>query len=70
MRRQIPHRHKCRCPLCRVAMEYSVPVKEVLEKLGMALYLHKELIKCAQKGKEAVEYFEGHGLLVNSRERK
>lgn len=37
--------------------------KEVLTKLGMALYIHKEMIKQAEAGKKAVEYFEKKGLL-------
>ena len=37
--------------------------KELLTKLGMAIYLHKELIKEAERAKEAVEYLAGKGVL-------
>lgn len=40
-----------------------VPAKEVLTKLGMALYIHRALVKCAQKGKESVDYLREKGLL-------
>jgi len=40
-----------------------IDAKQVLVKLGMAIYLHKELIKQAEKGKEAVEYLAGEGVL-------
>lgn len=36
--------------------------REVLEKFGMALYIHKEMQKQAQKGKEAVEYLVKMGV--------
>lgn len=36
--------------------------KDVLVKLGMAIYIHKEMIKRAQKGKEAVEYLREKGI--------
>ncbi len=35
--------------------------REVLVKLGMALYIHREMIKQAQKGKDAVKYLEEKG---------
>lgn len=37
--------------------------REVLTKLGMALYIHREMIKQAQKGKAAVEYLRQKGVL-------
>lgn len=37
--------------------------KEVLVKFGMALFIHKEMIKQAQKGKEAVDYLKEKGVL-------
>lgn len=40
--------------------------KEVLVKFGMALFIHKEMIKRAQKGKEAVEYLREKGVLGNN----
>lgn len=43
--------------------------REVLIKLGMALYIHREMIKQAQKGKEAVRYLQEKGVLGAS-ERK
>lgn len=44
--------------------------KEVLVKFGMALFIHKEMIKQAQKGKEAVEYLKDKGVLGYSRAEK
>lgn len=44
--------------------------REVLVKLGMAIYIHKEMIKQAQKGKEAVEYLREKGVLGNDFEEK
>lgn len=41
-----------------------IDVKEVLTKLGMAIYLHKELIKQAEKGREAVEYLAKNGVFA------
>lgn len=36
--------------------------REVLEKFGRALYIHKEIQKQAQKGKEAVDYLVKMGV--------
>lgn len=36
--------------------------KDVLVKLGMALYIHKEMIKQAQKASEAVDYLKEKGI--------
>lgn len=36
--------------------------EEVLVKFGMALFIHKEMIKRAQKGKEAVDYLKDKGV--------
>lgn len=41
---------------------FNLNMQEVLEKLGSAIYLHKELIKTAHKGKQAVEYLEKEGV--------
>ena len=38
--------------------------KELLTKLGMALCLHRELIKEAEKAKEAVEYLAKKGVFA------
>ena len=38
-------------------------VKDVLVKLGTAIYLHKEQIKQAEKAKDAVDYLAGLGIL-------
>jgi hypothetical protein len=38
-------------------------VKELLTKLGMAIYLHKGQIKMASKAKEAVRYLHKMGVL-------
>lgn len=43
--------------------DYELTSHETLIKLGQALYLHRELIKKAQKGREAVEYLEKMGVL-------
>ncbi len=43
-------------------------VKELLTKMGMAIYLHKGQIKTAQKAKEAVQYLYKMGIF--SRKRK
>lgn len=40
--------------------------REVLVKFGMALFIHKEMIKQAQKGKEAVEYLKERGVFNES----
>ena len=45
-------------------------VKEILTKLGMAIYLHKAMIKQAQKGKDAVEYMAKMGVFKKGREVK
>lgn len=44
--------------------------REILTKLGMALYLHKAMIKDAQKGKEAVEYLKEKGVFGEGKGRK
>jgi hypothetical protein len=36
--------------------------KEILTKLGMAIYLHRAFIKQAEKGKAAVDYLARHGV--------
>ena len=36
--------------------------KEILTKLGMAVYLHRRLIKQAQQAKSAVEYLSSKGV--------
>lgn len=40
--------------------------KEVLVKFGIALFIHKEMIKRAQKGKEAVDYLKEKGVFRKS----
>ena len=37
--------------------------REVLEKLGAAIYIHRRLMKTAQEASEAVEYFRKLGIL-------
>lgn len=44
--------------------------REVLEKFGMALFIHKEMIKRAQKGKEAVDYLKEKGIFVENKASK
>ncbi len=44
--------------------------REILTKLGMALYLHKAMIKDAQKGKEAVDYLKAQGVLGKGESKK
>ena len=39
-------------------------VKELLTKLGMAIYLHRAQIKQAEKAKESVEYLVENGVLT------
>lgn len=46
-------------------MEQDNLIHTVLEKLGMALYLHKKLAEDAKAAKEAVEYFKTVGVLKN-----
>lgn len=38
--------------------------RETLEKLGKAIYIHKELIKKAEKAEKAVEYLNEEGVLA------
>lgn len=44
--------------------------REVLIKLGMALYIHRERIKEAQRGKAAVRYLQEKGALGGERAEK
>lgn len=44
--------------------------REVLVKLGMALYIHREMIKQARKGKAAVLYLQEKGVLGGNRAEK
>jgi len=44
-------------------------VKELLTKLGMAIYLHKGQIKMASKAKEAVEYLVKRGVFSAGKEK-
>ena len=37
--------------------------REVLVKLGMALYLHRGLIKRASEARDTLDYFKGLGIL-------
>lgn len=41
--------------------------REVLVKLGMALYIHKEMIKQAQKARDAVDYLKEKGVFDKSK---
>lgn len=43
-------------------MENKIYTKELLTKLGASIYLHKQLIKTAQKGKEAIDYLAKKGI--------
>ena len=45
-------------------LEANMPtVKDLLTKLGMAIYLHKGQIKMASRAKEAVQYLRKMGVL-------
>lgn len=46
-----------------VKVKTMLNTKELLTKLGTAIYIHKALIKQAQKGKEAVDYLKKCGML-------
>lgn len=37
--------------------------REVLVKLGMALYLHRGLIKRAEEARDSLDYFKALGIL-------
>ena len=43
---------------------FTLDAKEVLTKLGEALYMHREMIKAAERAKEAVEYLAEKGVFA------
>ncbi len=42
--------------------EYGVSDLEILEKLGMAIYMHRALIKQAERARDAVDYLAEMGV--------
>lgn len=44
--------------------------REVLVKFGMAIFIHKEMIKRAQKGREAVDYLKEKGIFAENKASK
>lgn len=41
---------------------YEITDREILEKLGAAIYLHRALIKQAERAKDAVDYLAKMGV--------
>jgi len=48
-------------------LDNRIFIKDLLTKLGTAIYLHKEQIKVAEKGKEAIDYLAKHGIFTNAK---
>ena len=44
----------------------TIDVKELLTKLGEAIYMHKEMIKTAEKAKSAVDYLASKGVFSSN----
>lgn len=42
--------------------QYEVTDREILEKLGRAIYMHRALIKQAERAREAVDYLAENGV--------
>lgn len=42
--------------------EHEVTDREILEKLGRAIYMHRALIKQAERAREAVDYLAENGV--------
>ena len=45
-----------------MASMYEITDREILEKLGAAIYLHRALIKQAERAKDAVDYLAKMGV--------
>lgn len=41
---------------------YDITGREILEKLGMAIYMHRALIKQAERARDAVDYLAEMGV--------
>lgn len=44
---------------------YDITDREILEKLGMAIYMHRALIKQAERAREAVDYLSEMGVFYS-----
>lgn len=44
-------------------MNDKLEVRNILTKLGEAIYMHKAMVKQAERAKEAVEYLADKGVL-------